>query len=39
MLEKYKVEASKRRAYKGRGEPSGWRMVQRVTKISISKKV
>ena len=30
MLEKYKVEVSKRGAYKGRGEPSERIMVQRV---------
>ena len=26
VLEKYKVEVSKRGAYKGRGEPSEWRV-------------
>ena len=30
VLEKYKVEGSKRGAYKGRGQLSEWRMVQRV---------
>ena len=32
MLEKYKVEVSNKGVYKGRGEPSEWRMVQRVEK-------
>ena len=32
VLVKYKVEVSNRGAYKGRGEPSEWRMVQRVNK-------
>ena len=32
VLEKYKVEVSNRGAYKGKGEPSEWRMVQRVNK-------
>ena len=32
VLVKYKVEVSNRGAYKGRGEPSECRMVQRVNK-------
>ena len=32
VLVKYKVEVSNRGAYKGRGEPSEWRIVQRVNK-------
>ena len=39
VLEKYKAVVSKRGAYKGRGEPSEWKMVQRVTKIPASKMV
>ena len=37
VLEKYQVEVSKRGAYKGRGEPSEWRMVQRAKKYQPRK--
>ena len=37
MLEKYKVEVSNKGVYKGRGEPSEWRMVQRVEKYQPRK--
>ena len=39
VLGKYKVEVSKRGAYKGRGQPSEWRMEKRVQKIPTSKMV
>ena len=35
MLERHKVQVSKRGAYKGRGELSEWRMVQRVKKYQL----
>ena len=36
VLEKYKVEESKRGTYKGKSEPSEWRVVQRVKKVVTS---
>ena len=36
LLDKFQVGVSKRGAYKGRGQPSEWRMVQRVKKISFA---
>ena len=35
VLEKYKVEVCKRLAYKGRGEPSEWRMVRESRNINL----
>ena len=37
VLEKYKVDESKRGAYKGRCEPSEWRIVQRAKKYQPRK--
>ena len=37
VLQRYKVEVNKREANKGRGQPSEWRMVQRVKKYQPRK--
>ena len=37
VLDKYKVEESKREAFRGRGAPSEWRRVRKNKKYSIKK--
>ena len=37
ILEKYRVEESKKSAYKGRGEPLDWRIVKREKRYKLRK--